>query len=478
MPAADRRSFRGFWPRTWHGGQFGLRGTSTSYPYVMRLLSLDFDPVYGEGTTRSSFSYQDSVFDYDVVIWDPSKSLSGYTASGPYSVTSGWPRLTERSSVKIKADIERRHDEFAEFLHLGRTLIVIASPPQQVRLYMPATADLLTAIPSSKSRFTSATGTRIDFMASSPIGDVLRKYRDRVHYSAVITDPPGVPYARIQGTDRIVGSIQRFDSGGHLILTPCIDLQAPRDDEADDEPGDDEIWVPEAEQFQADLLATVEQLGGSSNVSRPPWADGYITREQTRLRADVVRRQKQVEKAHTELAQAQQKKESAELKNQLFLGTGRTLELEVRKVLELLGGEVTEPIPGRDDWKVSFPEGRVVCEVKGVSRSAAEKHAAQLEKWVASDYDETGQLPKGLLVVNTWRDVPLTDRTGADFPDQMIPYSKSRGHCLISGLQLFVILADIEANPERAAHWRNLIMTTSGVMTDCNDWRSVLSVPT
>jgi len=441
----------------------------------MRLLSLDFDPVYGEDTIRAKFSDQNSVFDYDIVIWDPSSSLSNYSLDALYSM-HGSRTLTEGSSVQIKADIKRRHDEYVEFLKLGRTLIVIASPPQQMRLYASETIDLLTALPSSKSRFISASGKRIDFIGGGPIVDVLKKYRSRLQYSAVIIEPPGVSYARIQGTDRIVGSIQRFDSDGHLILIPSIDLRAPYDEEADNnEPDDDELWLPEAEQFQADLLAAVEQLGGSSSISRPSWADGYTTNEQARLRTDVVRQQKRIEKARIDLTHAQQKKESAELRNQLFLGTGRTLELEVRKVLELLGGEVTEPPPGRDDWKVSFPEGRIVCEVKGVSRSAAERHAAQLEKWVSSDYDETGKLPKGLLVVNTWRDVPLVGRVEADFPDQMIPYSKSRGHCLISGLQLFVILAEIEANPGRAAHWRNLILATCGVISGCNDWRSVLS---
>jgi hypothetical protein len=449
------------------------------YAYSMRLLSLDYDPVYGDNATRSCFSYQDSAFDYDVVIWDPSKSLSTYGLDWLYSTHT--QRLAEGSSIQIKADIKRRHDEFAEFLNLGRTLIIIASPSQQVRLYMSETVDLLTAIPFNKSRFTGARGTRIDFTGDGPIVDVLRKYDNLIQYSAVITDPSGVPYARIQGTDRIVGSIQRFESDGHLILMPFINLSAPDNEEADDEPDedapDDDPWLPEAEQFQTDLLAAVEQLGGSSSVSRPLWADGYTTKEQARLRADVLRRQRQVEKARSELAQAQQKKESAEQRNQLFLGSGRTLELEVRKALELLGGEVTEPPAGRDDWKVSFPEGRVVCEVKGVSKSAAERHAAQLEKWVASDYAETEELPKGLLVVNTWRDIPLEDRIEADFPDQMIPYSVKCGHCLMTGLQLFVILADIEANPHRAAHWRNLIMATSGVIPDCNDWRSVLSAP-
>lgn len=146
----------------------------------------------------------------------------------------------------------------------------------------------------------------------------------------------------------------------------------------------------------------------------------------------------------------------------------------MRDVLELLGGTVTEPEPGRDDWKADFPEGKVVVEVKGVGKSAAEKHAAQLEKWVASAYEQSGTMPKGILVVNTWRETPLAERTKEDFPAQMLPYSEGRGHCLVTGLQLYLIRADVEAHPERAEHWRSALLRTSGVMTEPKDWRSVI----
>lgn len=204
----------------------------------MRLLSLDFEPVYGEDTTCAKFSSEYSAFDYDVVIWDPGRSLSGYRIDSLSILSQQSRQLTEASSTQLKADIKRRHDEFTEFLNLGRTLIVIAAPPQTVRLNTLSEIDLLEAIPSAESRFTSASGTRIDFTGGGLVVDVLRKYRDQVSYAAVIANPPGTSYARIAGTDRIVGSIQRFESGGHLILIPYVDLSAPYGEESDDEPDD------------------------------------------------------------------------------------------------------------------------------------------------------------------------------------------------------------------------------------------------
>ena len=55
----------------------------------MRLLSLDFEPVYGENATCVRFSDQESVFDYDVVIWNPSDGLSNYGLDPLYSFSVG-----------------------------------------------------------------------------------------------------------------------------------------------------------------------------------------------------------------------------------------------------------------------------------------------------------------------------------------------------------------------------------------------------
>ncbi|GAA3550053.1 hypothetical protein GCM10022235_17080 [Kribbella ginsengisoli] len=269
--------------------------------------------------------------------------------------------------------------------------------------------------------------------------------------------------------------MQRSKTAGNLVLLPAIDLKADYDEESEEpEDAGTSQWVDEAPTFQADLLAALQKLSGSKVLERPEWATRYATAEQLHLQSEVVKQQKRVETARAKLAKLQQEKEAAEVKDQLFLGTGRALELEVKAVLEILGGDVTEPEPGRDDWKVAFPEGQAVVEVKGVGKSAAEKHAAQLEKWVAGALEETGASPKGILVVNTWREVPLSERAGVDFPDQMIPYCVSRNHCLVTGLQLFVIRDQVTKDPSQANYWREKLLETAGVVTGCEDWRAII----
>lgn len=60
----------------------------------MRLLSLDFDPVYGDDDDRASFSGDLSVFDYDVVIWDPAATFRMYRDYGHGGLFQNLPEIS------------------------------------------------------------------------------------------------------------------------------------------------------------------------------------------------------------------------------------------------------------------------------------------------------------------------------------------------------------------------------------------------
>ncbi|MET8776604.1 hypothetical protein ABZV58_16475 [Nocardia sp. NPDC004654] len=459
----------------------------------MRLLSLDYDPVYGgddsDDCDRESFSSDVSVFDYDVVIWDPESTLNSYLQSDSYfseSYFKNLPRLSDHASVSLKSDISRRRSEFAEFLKSGRTVIVIVRPPQECYIAtgekryfgtgrnqkvtpIVEKIDIWDAFPITDPQLTRAAGNRIGIDGEGAISSFLRKYKHLLRYEAVMSAPPGKPVASVIGTNRIVGSVLQTSDDGVLLLLPPFGLSDGRDGETGEM-----TWKEESVEVQQDLLAAIEKIKARVVEARPAWATKYSTKDQLALRDAVVKQQNRVETARAKLSTLQQKEEQGQSKDQLFLGTGRALELEVKAVLELLGGDVTEPEPGRDDWKVKFDSRNAVVEVKGVNKSAAEKHAAQLEKWVAGELEATGTAPKGILIVNTWRETDLSARTEKDFPDQMLPYCVSRDHCLMTGLQLFAIRSDIETAPSRAEYWRDKILKTAGVIEGADDWRSVL----
>ncbi|MBN9151527.1 MAG: hypothetical protein J0H56_08925 [Micrococcales bacterium] len=450
---------------------------------MARVLALDYEPLFGDSDDmRSSFGSDTSCFDFDIVLWDPAASFASYA---DYAEDyQGLPALSDAQSAKIKADVARRRVEFAEFVKSGRTLIVVVAPPQEcyvatgevrtsgtgrnaAKTRVVEKFDLYTSLPVDAPGFVRRAGNRIAPIGNGPIQSVLRTHAKHLHYAATMAQPPGEVLAQVQGTKQAVSSALRTPDGGLLLLIPETTFEADWD-------GRKDVWPKGAIKFQSDLLSALVALDGSSEISRPAWAERFATQQVLDSRKEVAKQQAAVERVRARLAKAQEDAELAQLLDQLYLGTGRQVELRVADVLRMLGGVVTEPAPGRDDWKVSFDGRPAVLEVKGVKGSAAEKHAAQLEKWVAGEFESTGNEPKGVLVVNTWRETPLGERTQVDFPDQMLPYSIARNHCLVTGLELFCIAQDILRDPTRKEHWKDKLLTTSGPLIDVPDWREFL----
>lgn len=450
----------------------------------MRVLSLDFEPLFGDDDdTISTFDSDVSVFDFDVVIWDPEASLENYHA---YSTYKGAPSLGDDESARFKSDVERRKVEFTDFVDSGRHLIVTARPAQKfyvatgevttsgtgrnaARTRMVNALDITSAIPYCSSGFATASGSRIATVGSGPLQEHIKRFTKQLRYTTTISSPPGTPLATVAGTDRVIASLLRTESGGSLTLLPSTVFEATWSDD-----GETETWPDEASAHEESLLLAVASLGDTGEVERPTWAEHFTTKKQQDASIDIAKQEQSIERARKKLSTLRSTKSRLDMRDQLYLGTGRVLELQVKEVLELLGGKITEPEPGRDDWRVDFDGRQATVEIKGVSKSSAEKHAAQLEKWVAGALADTEVHHKGILVVNTWRAIPLSSRTEDDFPTQMIPYSTSRNHALITGLDLFVIAAEVEANPERAEFWRRAILEVSGRLAGVPDWRDFI----
>lgn len=454
-----------------------------------RLLSIDYDPVFGdEDVTRTSFDSDTSLFDYDVVIWDPAASFAKYTRyAGDYQ---GLPSLSDSTSAQLRSDIKRRAEEVVGFLTSGRTLVVQLCGPQECyvatgevqysgtgrnarKTRVVSKLDFLAELPLGLGSVTRARGDRIEVVGEDSIARLLRTHLSSLVYTAFVAEPNATVVARVRGSDHAVALRQKTNGGGNVIAIPrtTFEPDVPEDDEDEHY---DEVWPQAAVDFQTGLLAAIAELSGSGEIARPFWSKDYTTQRLRDAQDKVAKQRASVERARARLSKLQQAEEAERSFEQLYLGSGRQLELRVRDVLELLGGEVEEPEAGRADWRVTLDGQRAVLEVKGLTKSAAEKNAAQLEKWVAEELEQSGASPKGILVANTWRETPLADRTKDDFPAQMLPYSTARGHCLVTGLELFAIACEVGENPSRAAHWRKSLLTTSGRLSGVSDWRTYL----
>lgn len=115
----------------------------------------------------------------------------------------------------------------------------------------------------------------------------------------------------------------------------------------------------------------------------PEWANRLSILNETveceKLEKDfqkLQRLQKSIEKQEELIRQIQRYKT-------LITSSGDQLEEKIKLVLSEFGFLLFEAEKGRSDIIARYREIDIVVEIKGVTKSAAEKHAAQLEKWVA-----------------------------------------------------------------------------------------------
>ncbi len=255
--------------------------------------------------------------------------------------------------------------------------------------------DMMSAVPTSPLRNTSGSGLEIS-AAEEGMAALLRKTAHAWTYRCTIEEQPTLrPLAYVTGTKKLVaGMVRERTSGGLLILLPDFIVY----DDIEEEEGGGEVErvdvPPEIHQHRSALLEWLVHLSGGEKAAAPEWVARY--------RFDSERlRQGELEKVEESLVVLMQEKDALkaalatdEQWKSLIHASGDALERQVQKAFELLGFAMEDKPRGRSDLRASYGERLAVVEIKGIAKSAAEKHAAQLEKWVSSEVAE-GEVCQG-----------------------------------------------------------------------------------
>jgi hypothetical protein len=149
-----------------------------------------------------------------------------------------------------------------------------------------------------------------------------------------------------------------------------------------------------------------------------------------------------------------QRVDQAAALKQLIAGTGESFKNAVADALREIGFRVIDGPPGRADLLATDGSKIATIEAKGLEGSAREKDVDQLGRWMfelrtalagSEDVDlsryvdlvktietenqeaplqneaqSAGERVTGILIIGTFRKKPLSERTEADFPDNVI----------------------------------------------------------
>lgn len=131
------------------------------------------------------------------------------------------------------------------------------------------------------------------------------------------------------------------------------------------------------------------------------------------------------------------------IRDGLLYRNGHELHEVIRIAFKELGLNVVNGPDGLDDLRFSFDNKVYILEVKGREKSAAEADVKQLNGHVQKYIEENVERPTGILIVNSWRKLPLEERNTSenkDFPDQMLRLTNIYGYKLMTSTQLFFAL--------------------------------------
>jgi len=427
-----------------------VQGDGPHRPKVT-IAGMGFTLVDRRWTEAFDYSGPESLLGHDIVVWDVSESLG-------------------RGSNVSFADIERRERELDEHLAAGKPLVILL--PSNVTFPLVAPDPLLALDGPRHSAvnllpvavgLVSAQGSAFAPPPPGPFADFWKRASRAAEYASYLAADIGEPLLRIKGTARTVAA-HVHDGGASVVLLPRL----PDPHESLEGPTDEDGEVAEHVELTDALIALLNALRRERPL--PGWADRVLLPGEDDLRAERQRAGNAIRRAERRHEQVEGALRALAARKHLIASDGPALEEVVAQALRALGFDVEGGPSGRADLVARLDKKIAVVEVKGLTRSAGERDAAQLGKWVSGFHAENGVRPKGVLIANAWRRRAPDERTQPAFPTQMRHFAKEQRFALITGEQLLRMWLYAEAQPTRRRAVARSLLDCVGVLADEGEW--------
>lgn len=391
-----------------------------------------------------------TLLDADLIFWDVNSSHSQFPGS-PNNLNNTQSQSTIQ---RINQSIENRKKELDEYFSIGRTLIITSPIFKEYQYSYKENdkidkLDFINCLDISKPDYSLVSGQNMQTIDESFIHSYHHLNTKNFQYNLKIIKSNGIPLFYIKGTDYVVSEFYRIKNG-LLVILPIINFKKASDN------------VFPFFDSTTDFIEELKTYKLPKLLDIPEWVKEYtLSAEQKELikQQKLFERQKKIEQ---EIESNNIKLSNYHFLKSLFASSGDTLENAVKFVFKEFGFELEEPKKNRDDLIIKTGSKIAVIEIKGLTKSAAEKNAAQLQKWVSSYHVENDINPKGILIVNTYKNLKLENRTEIDFPNQMLAYSNQMKLCLITGLQLLCMYLDFSSKKLSKKKIIELLFNTIG----------------
>lgn len=354
----------------------------------------------------------------------------------------------------------KRKNNLEEFLKIKKVPIIYLSPRQNFfdinDTYSPEVL-MSQLMPIPAISLHEESGEKIFINSKTPFYELLKKYQLHFYYTHYYE---GYKENAIAGTPYTSKTLGFYTE--NVVFLPKMRSLLKETEERE--------FLKEV----LDLLKGISFIPNSNPL--PEWTKSYFFPNENDAIKKVNNLQAQISQLNGELENISSKIETITQYKMLLTASGDELELKVETIFKELGFEIIEAERNRDDLIIKYGDTVAVVEVKGLINSAAEKNAAQLEKWRATYYEKNEVNPKGILLVNAYRETPLALRDQPAFPNQMLAYAKGREHCLMTTTQLLTIYFEAIKNPASKEAIIKSIFDTVGLFNTAYKWQDYINV--
>ena len=442
-----------------------------------RILGINtlFEYIDYHGLVCESFRSAISFLDYDAVIIDTQSILNEYET--PYEKYEGYPLISKTESHKVLSDFSRTKKQIVEMLNHGKNVFIILSNNEDCYIHtgeksknnrdIVSLFDVFSFIPT-KIKPILIQGEKYIVACNPPYSTFFNAIKDLIYYEAYFEAPSEAQLLLSPNKANTISAAYKIGKG-KLVLLPCCKVFP------DDE--DDEQYQNNTKTFLDALLElNTSLLNEEGTYTLPLWSNSIKLPNESLVETELEKEKTKLKEIEDEIAKkTYQLKQIKDLKR-MITSSGSILEEIVKTVLVEIGFSLQKAEIGRSDLIASYGDFNIVAEIKGVTKSAAEKHAAQLEKWVSEYYEENNQMPKALLIENAFCETPLSERKEEVFPDQMLKYCEARGHALITTTQLLCMYIEIKKDPSCAQERITELLSCVGKYPRYLDYENFLEV--
>lgn len=201
-------------------------------------------------------------------------------------------------------------------------------------------------------------------------------------------------------------------------------------------------------------------------ATEPPWAAGVSVFGMSALAQQIATVTTSITELESQRASLRLQHEALREYRRLVFESGTPLERIVRRTFVDLGGTISTAKYGDEEFVLVWNGREALVEVKGLGKSAQKTNISQLLNHLVSVEDDTER--KGILVANTWRELPLSDResaSNASFPANVVSFAEKNDIALVTGAELLKALTQTLSGALERGKAIDHIMSTAGVVT-------------